>query len=62
MYNCNGPIVRRTVHVIDRDGKITYGQRSKPSVDDILAVLSTNTTAKYVQPTPNRDRQGAFLP
>ena len=46
MYNCNGPIVRRTVYVIDRDGRIAYGRRGKPSVDEILAVISPNTAPK----------------
>ena len=37
LYHCAGPIVRRTVYVIGRDGKIKFAQRGNPSVDEILA-------------------------
>jgi hypothetical protein len=28
--------VRRTVYVVDREGRIAYARRGKPSVDEIL--------------------------
>jgi peroxiredoxin Q/BCP len=39
LYRCDGPIVRRTVYVVDRVGRIAYAQRGKPSVEEILKVL-----------------------
>jgi peroxiredoxin Q/BCP len=39
MYNASGPIVRRTVYVIGKDGKILYSKRGKPSLDEILAAI-----------------------
>jgi peroxiredoxin Q/BCP len=39
LYHCAGPIVRRTVYVIGRDGKIKFAQRGNPSVDEILAAV-----------------------
>jgi peroxiredoxin Q/BCP len=39
MYKCAGLIVRRTVYLIGRDGKIKLAQRGKPSVREILAAL-----------------------
>jgi peroxiredoxin Q/BCP len=46
MYNCNGPLVRRTVYVIDRDGKIAYAKRGNPTVEEILTVMSPRTAAR----------------
>jgi thioredoxin-dependent peroxiredoxin len=37
LYHCTGPIVRRTVYVIGRDGKIKFAQRGNPGVSEILA-------------------------
>ncbi|MBL8294460.1 MAG: hypothetical protein JNN08_21620 [Bryobacterales bacterium] len=34
-----GPLVRRTVYVIGKDGKILYSKRGKPSLDEILAAI-----------------------
>lgn len=39
LYNAAGPIVRRTVYVIGRDGKILFSQRGKPSLGKILAAI-----------------------
>lgn len=36
-----GPIVRRTVYIIGRDGKIKYAKRGNPSVAEILAAATT---------------------
>jgi peroxiredoxin Q/BCP len=44
LYHCDGPIVRRTVYVVDKEGKIAYARRGKPSVDEILQVLPAQTT------------------
>jgi peroxiredoxin Q/BCP len=45
LYHCNGPIVRRTVYVIGKDGTILYGKRGKPSVDEILTALPQSAAA-----------------
>jgi peroxiredoxin Q/BCP len=39
LYRANGPVVRRTVYVVGKDGRILFARRGKPSVDQILAVL-----------------------
>lgn len=39
MYNCGGLIVKRTVYVIGKDGKILFAERGKPSMDAILAAI-----------------------
>jgi peroxiredoxin Q/BCP len=36
LYRCGGPLVRRTVYVVDRAGRIAYARRGKPAVDEIL--------------------------
>ena len=40
LYRCDGPIVRRTVYVVGKDGNILYARRGKPSVSEILAAIS----------------------
>jgi peroxiredoxin Q/BCP len=37
MYHANGIIVKRTVYLIGPDGKIRYGKRGKPPVEEVLA-------------------------
>ncbi len=39
MYHCDGIVVRRTVYVVGRDGKILFAKRGKPAVDEILAAI-----------------------
>ncbi|MCC6585509.1 MAG: peroxiredoxin [Bryobacterales bacterium] len=39
MYNSGGLVVKRTVYVISKDGRILFAQRGKPSVDAILAAI-----------------------
>jgi peroxiredoxin Q/BCP len=39
MYKCDGPVVRRTVYVVGRNGRILYAKRGKPSLDEILAAI-----------------------
>jgi peroxiredoxin Q/BCP len=39
LYQCGGIAVKRTVYVIDREGKIVFAKRGAPSVDEILAAL-----------------------
>jgi len=39
LYRCGGLIVKRTVYVVDHNGKIAYVRRGKPSVDEILAAM-----------------------
>ena len=39
LYNCGGLIVKRTVYVIGKDGKIVYARRGKPLVEEILAAF-----------------------
>ena len=36
-YHANGLIVKRTVYLIGRDGKILFAQRGMPPPDDVLA-------------------------
>jgi len=36
-YRAGGPIVRRTVYLIDPDGIIRYARRGKPAVSEVLA-------------------------
>ena len=45
MYHCAGPIVKRTVYVIGRDGKIKFAQRGNPSVDEIVAAANAASGA-----------------
>lgn len=37
LYRANGPIVRRTVYLIGRDGKVRFGERGKPEPSRVLA-------------------------
>jgi thioredoxin-dependent peroxiredoxin len=34
-----GPLVRRTVYVIDPEGRIAFARRGAPAVEEILAVI-----------------------
>jgi peroxiredoxin Q/BCP len=47
MYHAGGPIVKRTVYIIGRDGKIKYAQRGNPSVAEILAAANVATPAAH---------------
>ena len=38
-YHAGWGVVRRTVYVIGRDGRILYAQRGKPSTADILSAI-----------------------
>ncbi|MBM3739730.1 MAG: peroxiredoxin [Acidobacteria bacterium] len=40
LYHCDGPIVRRTVYVIGKGGKIAFAKRGKPPVSEILGAIS----------------------
>lgn len=35
-YNCGGPIIRRTVYLVGKDGRIHFGQRGKPVPEQVL--------------------------
>ncbi len=37
LYNTNGLIVKRTVYLIGKDGKVKFGQRGKPGPKEVLA-------------------------
>lgn len=37
LYNANGLMVKRTVYLIGRDGRIRYAGRGKPTVEKVLA-------------------------
>lgn len=37
LYHAGGPIVRRTVYLIGKDGRIRFAQRGKPLPDEVLA-------------------------
>ncbi len=37
LYNANGLFVKRTVYLIGPDGKIRFGQRGKPKVEEVLS-------------------------
>ena len=37
LFHTNGLIVKRTVYLIGKDGTIRYGQRGKPSPNEVLA-------------------------
>jgi peroxiredoxin Q/BCP len=39
LYQCSGLVVKRTVYVVGKDGKILFARRGKPSVDEILAAI-----------------------
>jgi thioredoxin-dependent peroxiredoxin len=36
LYNAGGPIVRRTVYLIGKDGQIRFARRGKPTPDEVL--------------------------
>jgi len=37
LYNCNGPIVKRTVYLIGKDGRVKFARRGTPSPSVVLA-------------------------
>lgn len=39
LYNAGGLIVKRTVYLIGKDGKIKFAKRGAPSPDEVLAAL-----------------------
>jgi thioredoxin-dependent peroxiredoxin len=39
LYKASGIVVKRTVYLIGRDGKIKFSRRGDPSVDEILAAV-----------------------
>jgi peroxiredoxin Q/BCP len=39
LYHAGGAVIRRTVYVIGKDGKILFAKRGKPSVEEILAAI-----------------------
>jgi len=39
LYHANGPFVKRTVYLIDADGRIRLGRRGAPPPDEVLAAL-----------------------
>lgn len=39
LYRCGGAVVNRTVYVVDREGKICYARRGKPTLDEILRAI-----------------------
>jgi peroxiredoxin Q/BCP len=39
LYKCGGPVVKRTVYVIGKDGTILFAERGKPSVEQILKAI-----------------------
>ncbi len=47
LYHCAGPIVKRTVYVVGRDGKIKFAKRGNPGVDEILAAVPAESAAKH---------------
>ena len=40
LYNAGGLIVKRTVYLIGKDGKIKFAKRGAPSPDEVLAALN----------------------
>jgi thioredoxin-dependent peroxiredoxin len=45
LYKANGLIVKRTVYVIGKDGRILFAKRGKPIVDEILAAIPAEEPA-----------------
>jgi thioredoxin-dependent peroxiredoxin len=41
-YRCGGLVVRRTVYVIGRDGRIAWSVRGRPAVEEILAAVKNS--------------------
>lgn len=37
LYRANGPVVKRTVYLIGKSGKIRFARRGKPSPEEVLA-------------------------
>jgi peroxiredoxin Q/BCP len=37
LYNAGGPLIRRTVYLIDKNGVIRFGERGKPSPELVLS-------------------------
>jgi peroxiredoxin Q/BCP len=46
LYNCGGIVVRRTVYVVGKDGRIVYARRGKPAVEEIIEAIRNAETAK----------------
>ena len=46
LYHCGGLVVKRTVYVIGRDGKIKFAQRGMPSVDELVAAVAVDAPTK----------------
>jgi peroxiredoxin Q/BCP len=40
-YRCSGPIVKRTVYLIGKDGRIKFARRGMPQPAEVLAVLGS---------------------
>jgi peroxiredoxin Q/BCP len=36
LYNCGGPLIRRTVYLIGKSGRIRFGERGKPVPEEVL--------------------------
>jgi thioredoxin-dependent peroxiredoxin len=36
LYNANGPLVKRTVYLIGKNGQIRFARRGKPTPDEVL--------------------------
>jgi peroxiredoxin Q/BCP len=45
MYNADGIVVKRTVYLVGRDGRIKFARRGAPSVDEILAAVPVEAEA-----------------
>ena len=43
-YHANGLIVKRTVYLIGRDGRILFARRGMPDVGEVLAAAKATTT------------------
>ena len=39
LYQANGLVVKRTVYLIGKDGKIRFARRGMPSPDEVLAAM-----------------------
>lgn len=42
-YGCNAPfgLVKRTVYIVDREGRVVWAQRGNPATDEVLKALHT---------------------
>jgi peroxiredoxin Q/BCP len=36
LYHCAGPVVRRTVYLVGKEGRIRFGKRGKPVPEEVL--------------------------